>query len=163
LSSTVPPLRDIVITHNTAFPPKMLFLVGIAVDQKGSNFVFNNNLVAVGKSDISSAGGGDKNCAFRPAIQGPAGVLKSCFEGMNATRNVLIGSKGGWPQGNFYPQDASVVVEDFQGGKGGIYRVCGSQQGSKCKKKAEFLGKGSDEKDPGADVQAVTAATAGVK
>ncbi len=163
LSSTVPPLRDIVITHNTAFPPKMLFLVGIAVDQKGSNFVFNNNLVAVGKADVSSAGGGDKNCAFRPAIQGPTGVLKSCFEGMNATRNVLIGSKGGWPQGNFYPQDASAVVEDFQGGKGGIYRVCGSQQGSKCKKKAEFLGKSSDEKDPGADVQAVTAATAGVK
>jgi len=163
LSSDVPALRDITINHNTAFAT-MLFMIGVAVErEKINNFVFTNNLVGVGRVEISSTGGGNKNCAFNSTAQGPSGVLKSCFTSSTVTHNILIGSRGGWPNGNYYPSDPTSLVEDFQGGKGGNYRLCRAKQGSKCKKGAEFLGKGSDERDPGADVQAVLQATAGVK
>jgi len=48
--------------------------------------------------------------------------------------NVMVGSRGGWPDGNFYPGDASSIVEDFHGGKAGNYRLCRGQRGSSCKK-----------------------------
>jgi hypothetical protein len=76
--------------------------------------------------------------------------------------NVFIGSEKGWPQGNFYSKDASSVLEDFRGGKSGNYRVCRGKQ-SRCKKAAPFVGKASGGKDPGADVEAVNSATAGVE
>jgi hypothetical protein len=165
VSSSVPTLRDITIDHNTAFPSKALFILGVAVDrEKITNFVFTNNLVGIGQADFYSTGGGAKNCAYRPNVVGPTGIIKSCFAGDSTfTHNVLIGSQGGWPNGNFYPHDASSLMENFGGGKGGDYRICRDKQSSQCKKGAEFSGKGSDRKDPGADIELLNVAIKGVK
>ncbi len=162
VTSTQPTLRDIRISHNTAFAPKALLLLGVGTDrEKIINFVFTDNLVGVGENDIFSTGGGDKNCAFQPRGQGPASVLKKCFANAVVTGNVFIGSNKGWPEGNFYSKDADSVLEDFRGGKAGNYRICRNKQ-SHCKKAAPFLGAASEGKDPGADLDAVRAATAGV-
>jgi len=161
VSSTVPTLRDIRIAHNTAFPPKTLFILGAGVDRRIPNFEFTDNLVGVGEQEIFPTGGGPANCAFQPRAQGPAGVVSKCFEDSTVTRNVFIASSKGWPAGNFYAGDPSSVVEDFQGGKNGNYRLCRGGQ-SHCKKAPAFAGASPGGKDPGADVDAVNAATAGV-
>jgi hypothetical protein len=164
VSSQAPTLRDVSIVHNTAFPPKTLLVLGVGMDhEKISNFVFTDNLVGVGMQDIFSTGGGNANCAFQPMEQGPKNVLNKCFANPVVTRNALIGSQGGWPQGNFYSHDAESVVEGFEQGKYGNYRVCRGKTSGKCKKAASFAGKGADGKDPGADVDAVNSATAGVE
>ena len=161
ISSVVPPLRDVSIVHNTAFPSRALFMFQGPVNrEKGTNFVFTDNLVGTAGADIFSTGGGPANCAFEPVRQGPANVLKNCFLKAVATRNILVGSGGGWPEGNFYPRDPSTVVENFQGGKAGNYRLC--RDGGNCKKTAAFV-KASPGKDPGADVDAVNRAVAGVE
>jgi hypothetical protein len=161
VSSTMPTLRDIRIAHNTAFPPKTLFILGAGVDRRIPNFEFTDNLVGVGEQEIFPTGGGPANCAFQPRAQGPAGVVSKCFEDSTVTRNVFIASSKGWPAGNFYAGDPSSVVEDFQGGKNGNYRLCRGGQ-SHCKKAPAFAGASPGGKDPGADVDAVNAATAGV-
>jgi hypothetical protein len=163
VSSMIPTLRDIRISHNTAFPPKALFILGVGVDrEKIINFEFTDNLMGVGEIEIFPTGGGASNCAFQPRSQGPTNVLKKCFSNAVVTGNVFIGSEKGWPEGNFYSKDASSVLEDFRGGKSGNYRVCRGKQ-SRCKKAAPFVGKASGGKDPGADVEAVNSATAGVE
>jgi len=161
VASHTPTLRDVHIIHNTAFPPVALFIVGVGVErEKIPNFVFADNLVSVGQNDFFSTGGGNTNCAFGATQQGPTNLLKNCFANAVATHNVLVESKGGWPSGNTYPGDAASIVEDFRGGD---YRLCRGDKGSKCKKGAAFVGKGSDGKDPGADVDAVNRALAGVQ
>lgn len=163
ISSTQPTLRDIRISNNTAFPPKTLFILGVGVDrEKIGNFVFTDNLVGIGETEIIPTGGGATNCAFQPRAQGPANVIKNCFANAVVEGNVFVGSLKGWPEGNFYAGDASSVVEDFRGGKGGNYKVCRGASGG-CKKAAGFVTKSKSGKDPGADVDAVMAATAGVE
>lgn len=163
VSSTQPTLRDVRIVHNTAFPSKTLFILGVGVDrEKIINFEFTDNLVGVGETEIFPTGGGATNCAFQPRVQGPANVLKKCFTNAVVTRNAFVGSSKGWPEGNFYAGDASSVVEDFQNGKNGDYRVCGGSH-SHCKKAPTFSGAAAEGKNPGADVDAVRAATAGVE
>ncbi len=163
ISSMEPTLRDVYIVHNTGFAPKALFILGVGVDrEKIINFHFTDNLVGVGEYEIVTTGGGAKNCSFQPRIQGPTNVMKSCFNNPIVARNVFVGSSKGWPEGNFYAGEASSVVEDFRDGKGGNYRLCGGP-GSHCKKAPSFAGKASGDRDPGADVDAVKAATAGVE
>ena len=163
VSSTMPTLRDVRISHNTAFPSKALFILGVGVDRdKITNFEFTDNLVGVGETEIVPTGGGPANCAFQPRAQGPANVVNKCFANSAVTRNVFIGSSKGWPAGNFYAGDASSVVEDFQDGKNGNYRLCRGGQ-PHCKKAPAFAGASPGGKNPGADVDAVNAATAGVE
>lgn len=163
ISSMEPTLRDVYIVHNTAFAPKALFILGVGVDrEKIINFHFTDNLVGAGELEIVTTGGGDKNCAFQPKMQGPANVIKRCFNNPVVTRNAIIGSSKGWPDGNFYAGDASSVVEDFRDGKGGNYHLCNGR-GSHCKKVPTFAGKAAGDRDPGADLDAVKEATAGVE
>ena len=162
VSSMQPTLRDIRISHNTAFAPRTVFILGVGVDrEKIANFEFTDNLISVGEADIFPTGGGDKNCAFRPRVQGPANVVKNCFANAAVTGNVFVGSDKGWPNGNFYAKDADSVVEDFRGGRAGNYRLCRSKA-SHCKKAVPFAGSSAGGRDPGADVDAVNSATAGV-
>jgi hypothetical protein len=160
ITSSQPALKDISITHVTAFPPRALFIMGGKVDTgRIDNFTFTNNLLGAGQSDIVPPGGGEKNCSFQPIRQTPSGVLKSCFSNFKFSHNVIVGSKGGWPTGNSYPSDhaaAGVVMTE------GRYRLC-RDKGGDCKKASPALQAGSDGKDVGADVDAVLAATKGVQ
>jgi len=165
VTSISPALRDMSIDHVTGFPPTALFIVGVDVDrEKIVNFSFTNSLVGVGENDFFSTGGGPKNCAFQPKIQGPEGVLKSCFSGFNVTHNAFIGSAGGWPKGNFTPKNAEAVqMGDFRDGNGGDYRLCEEKNTTNCKKESPFRRGGSDGKDLGADIETIQTRTDGVE
>jgi hypothetical protein len=165
ITSTTPALRDVRIDHVTGFPPTTLFIIGVDVDRDQIiNFTFTNNLVGVGANDFYPTGGGPKNRAFRPRLQGPGGVLKSCFASFTFTHNALIGSLGGWPPGNFTPADSSAVhMLDFRRGNGGDYGLCTEENLPNCKKESPFRKAGLDGKDLGADMDALKTAIAGVE
>jgi hypothetical protein len=162
LLSIAPKLTDVRIDHLTAFPPKVLFSLGVK-DAKISNFSFTNNLVNAGERQITSAGMGRDNCAFQPERQQATGVLKSCFDGLSFTNNIIIGGSGAWPPGNFLPKNVA-AVGFMNSGKVGMsdYRLCRTKDAStSCKAASPYLGAGTDKKDVGADIDAIEAATAG--
>jgi len=165
VASTSPALHDVSIEHVTGFPPAALLIIGVDRDrEKIVNFNFSNNLAGVGENDFFSTGGGPKNCAFQPRAQGPEGVLKNCFAGVNFALNAFVGSLGGWPKGNFTPGNASVVqMDDFRQGNGGDYRLCAGKTVAGCKKESPFRKAGSDGRDLGADIDGIQAATKGVE
>jgi len=121
-----PPLKDVKIEHVTAFPPRVLFSILSSVERpKISNFTITDNIFNGTPREIGSAGGGAKNCAYRPEAQGPAGVLKSCFTNSTFTHNLIVGGDGGWPSGNIIVKNADAVgFRDFHQGRGGDYRLC---------------------------------------
>jgi len=157
----VPPLRDVRIEHVTAFVPRAIFSIQNASPQKIANFVVTNNIFASGQDrQIGTAGGGPKNCAYQPDAQGPAGVLKSCFQNSTFTHNMIL-SGSGWPSGNLTPKDARAAgIRDSR--SGGAVRLC-HQPDDLCKKPSPGVGSASDGKDIGADVDAIERATAGVE
>ena len=161
VTSSQPLLKDVSIDHVTAFPPRALFMMGAVVAQGPiHNFTFTNSLVSAGTTDIVSPGGPIKNCAYDPAKQSPTGVLKDCTTKYTVTRNVIIGSLGGWPKGNFYPSDqAGAGIVSLGEGR---YRLC-QQKGADCKKRSPAAKASADGKDIGADVEAVYSATKGVE
>jgi hypothetical protein len=154
VSMARPTLRDLKIDHVTAFPTLSLFDVGAPSDQKMENFTFTNSIVSVGRKQISSTGG-KTNCAVGGADrQGPGGLIENCFSGAKVTNNILIDG-GGWPKGNFHvgkPENVGFV--NFNDGNGGDYRLS---------PKSKFKKAGTDGKDPGADMDALESATAGVR
>ena len=160
VTSSDPVLKDVSIDHVTAFPPRVLFILGAPVEARMGNFTFTNNLIGAGQFDIVPAGGGEKNCSYQPARQGSAGVLSSCFSNFNFSHNVIVGSKGGWPKGNSSPLDhAAAGVLHFSEGR---YELCRDNHGD-CRKTSMASRAGADGKDIGADVEAVFSATKGVE
>jgi hypothetical protein len=161
ITSGQPTLRDLSISHVTAFAPRTLFILGAPVEQRMTNFTFTNNLVAAGQQEIFPPGGGEKNCSFQPAKQTPAGVLKSCFENYTFSHNAIVGSKGGWPKDNSSPPDHSAAgLADFAEGR---YRLCRDKHEANCKNASPALRAGTDGKDLGADVETVFEATKGAQ
>jgi hypothetical protein len=163
LLSNAPRLADVRIDHITALPPRVLFSLGVK-NAKVLNFAFTNSLVNAGERQITSAGMGKDNCAFRPEQQQAAGVLKSCFEGLMFTNNAIIGGTGAWPPGNFLPKNVA-PVEFMNGGNAGSnqYRLCRTKDAAaSCKAASPYIHAGTDKKDIGADIDKIDAATAGV-
>jgi hypothetical protein len=112
---------------------------------------------------LRTTGGGPSNCASKQPQ--PADILNSCFQGINFTHNVVVGSRGLWPKENFLPGSFSDVgFVNFNHGSEGDYHLCrGKKQPAPCKKASPYLRAGSDGKDLGADIDAVEAATSGVR
>jgi hypothetical protein len=154
ISASGPALHDVKLDHITAFPPKLLFMLGVrGALPKISNFVFTNNIVGTGVQLVLSTGGQD-NCAFRPERQGLAGVLESCFSNYTVAHNLIVGGTGNWPKGNMPVKDLAAVrfadtnkdtVQDFH-----------LRPDSRAKHA------GTDGKDLGVDLEALSSATAGV-
>jgi hypothetical protein len=157
IMSVAPPLHDVRIEHVTAFVPH--FLISIQAAQKMSGFTVANNLFSSDDPQLGSAGGGPQNCAFRPEAQGPAGVIKSCFEISTFTRNFIIGGSN-WPSGNVTPKDANAA--GLFGKPGAGYRLC-RQKDAVCKKPSPAIAAGTDGRDMGADIDAIENALAGVE
>jgi hypothetical protein len=162
--SAAPKLRDVWLDHITAFPPRVLFGVGgNAGEPKIANFVFRNSIVSAGERQLTTTGGGPSNCASKQPQ--PSDILNSCFQDINFTHNVVVGARGLWPKENFLPgslSDAGFV--NFNNGSEGDYHLCRAEkQPSPCKKPSPYLHAGSDGKDLGADIDAVEAATSGVR
>ena len=160
VTSGDPLLHDVSFDHVTGFPPHALFIIG-ARTQGGrmNNFKFTNNLVGSGPIDIVPEGGGQGNCSFQAARQGPSGVLNNCFDNFTFSHNVIVGSRGGWPNGNSYPSDHGAA--GVMGFREGRYQLCREKNGD-CKKPSLAARAAADGKDLGADVEAVFSATKGV-
>ena len=154
-----PLLQNVTIDHVTAFPSSMMLNIGHMAATRGpiKNFVFTNNILSVGKYPVWSTGGGQGNCAF---FDKPLTTFNACFSGYTFASNALIGNAPAfppslWPPKNFFPSTAKDVrFVNYNGGNGGDYHLQPS---------SPYKHKGTDGKDPGADVDAINAAIAGVE
>jgi hypothetical protein len=158
--SNRPTLKDVRIDHVTAVSPRVFLNLGVRREHI-RNFVFTNNLIGANEKQITSTGGGPDNCAFRPEKQGPAGILKDCFDSITFTNNAIINALGAWPPGNFFPKDAETVGFVKEGNGTETFRLCRAKS-TFCKGPSKYIGAGSDHKDVGADIDLVMAATRGV-
>jgi hypothetical protein len=155
--SKAPRLHDLSIDHVTAFAPNILFLIGgPRQDPRMSALSITNNVFTAGRQPIATTGGGpDKNCSAMPQGRTPEEVLRDCFVPYSFHHNIIIGGGGGWPKQNQTPKNASDVgFVKFNDGNGGDYRL---SPGSKFKRFA------ADQKDVGADLDAIDHATRGVQ
>lgn len=143
-------LHDISIDHVTGLANRALFMMG-AHDGKMVNFTFTNNLLNAGKQQILLTSGGPENCAYRPEVQGPAGVFESCFTNSNVAGNVIIGGSNKWPAKNSLVKNASEVG----------FKAADKEQVSdyRLHPTSHYKRAGTDQKDVGADVDAIEAAT----
>jgi hypothetical protein len=152
-----PLLQNLTINHVTAFPSHTLLVIGDMTATSGQmkNFVFTNNIVNAGDASVWSTGGGPANCAFH---DNPRTTFDSCFSDSSFIDNAIIRSPYGtsdWPANNFFPKSADAAhFANYNGGNGGDYHLRPS---------SPYKGKGTDGKDPGADLDAIRAATAGVE
>jgi hypothetical protein len=162
--SNAPKLRDVWLDHITAFPSRTLLNIGgRAGETKIAGFVFRNSIVGAGESQITSTGGGATNCA---SLQPQASaIVANCFQDPNFTNNVIVGAQGPWPSHNSSPgRYSDVGFVNFNNGNGGDYHLCqGPKQPDSCKGRSKYLKAGTDGKDPGANIDAIEAAIAGVR
>jgi hypothetical protein len=158
--SIAPPLHDVRIEHVTAFVPHFLFSIQ-NTGPKMTGFTVANNLFYSGDLQLASAGGGPQNCAFRPDLQTPSGVIKSCFDNSSFTHNVVV-EGANWPSGNFTPKNAAAAGLPEKAAGIARYRLCRKKEDA-CKNVSPAIAAGSDGRDIGADVDAIEKALAGVE
>ena len=150
--STHVTLHDISIDHITGEANRALFMIGERTSEsKMPNFSFTNNLLGVGKQQIILTGGGAENCAFRPEVQGPAGVFESCFTDYKVAGNVIIGGSNKWPAKNsLVKKITDVGFKAMDKDRVTDYRLHPASR---------YKNAGIDQKDAGADLDAIDAAT----
>jgi len=120
-------------------------------EAKMANFTFTNNLLSAVKQQILLTGGGEENCAYRPEVQGPAGVFESCFTNSKVAGNVIIGGSNKWPAKNsLVKKNGDVGFKAADKEHVSDYRLHPSSR---------YKNAGTDQKDVGADVDAIEAAT----
>jgi len=154
-----PLLQNVTIDHVTAFPSATMLNIGNMVATNGPmrNFVFTNNILSTGTYPVWSTGGGPENCAY---FDKPIRTLNACFSPLEFAGNLLIGNtaqypSSAWPSKNFVSPTANAAqLTNYNGGIGGNYGLLAS---------SPYKGKGTDGKDPGADVAGINSAIAGVE
>jgi hypothetical protein len=164
--SNAPPLRDVKIDHVTAFPSRVAFNIGSDRDQpRATNFSITNSILSAAEREVTTTGGGQKNCTFGAVVIGPEAVFNSCFNSMTFAHNVIIGPIKQWPKGNSFPKNEdSVGFVNYNHGKDGDYHLCKEKnRPPPCKQASPYVRAGSDGKDLGADIDAVEAATHGAE
>ena len=160
LISNAPTLKDVKMDHITAASSRVFLSLGVK-GEKLRNFIFTNNLIGANEKQITSSGGGAENCVFRANTRSPAEILKDCVDSITFTNNAIINGFGAWPRDNFLPKDVEAV--GFWKGSNGFseFRLCRTKDAG-CKTPSKYAGAGSDQKDIGADIDLVSAATKGV-
>lgn len=134
-------VEGLTIEHNTTFTPTVVVMLSLLPQR--SNFVFRNNVTTRGEYGIFGTDMGE----------GVRALNYYLAPGFTFERNVLIGPNNGagYPDGTFLP--ATVGEVRFVDLGAANYRLA---PGSPYAKKA------TDGTDPGADIDAVAAATRGV-
>lgn len=158
-------LHDVFFDHVTAFVTGPLFFVGNRTQEKIPNFSVTNSVFMAGQRipEFYSAGGGPADCATQAQRVGTEAVLKACFINYKFEKNLIIGSKGGWPAGTIIvssPKDAG--IRDLHDGVSKDPRLCRANTPG-CSKASPGASAATDGKDIGADVDAVEAAIAGIE
>jgi hypothetical protein len=154
--TTAPRLHDVSINHVTAFPSRTAFIIGGPVqDPKMSGIRITNSIFSTGDRVVGTTGGGPmKDCAAQPARKSAEVIFHDCFSTYQFDHNVIIGS-GGWPKGNpTVGKAADLEFANYAEGNGGDYRLSA---------RSKFKHSAADQKDPGADLDAIDQATQGVR
>jgi hypothetical protein len=154
-----PVLQHVTISHVTAFQPGPMLNLGddIAVNPAMNDFVFTNNIINAGSAPTKTTGGGPSNCGYAGA---PLESLGRCFRPYTFSHNAVIGTPATqpasrYPAGNYFPATAPRVdFVNYNSGNGGDYQLQAS---------SPYRNAGTDGKDLGADINAIQAATAGVR
>lgn len=130
-------LVDFTVDHNTVFQSSNIISVG---GTPSTRFIFNNNITPHNEYGVHGDGSGTGNDG-----------LNTYLPGFTFRRNVIPGAPASlYPADNFYP--ATLDDVGFVNRAGGDYRLASG---------SPYKGQGTDGKDPGADIDAVAAATAG--
>lgn len=153
--ATCNPIHDVLIDHVTMLltSPRMFMVLGAPQGSHIQNLTFTNNIVS-SPSGLAITGTGAKApCGFQGNTARER--LGSCVAPLHFESNVIIGTNDSWPKGNLTPRDPKEIkFLDDQGGNGGNYRLSPHsphKRGS------------ADGRDVGADIDAVTKLTAGVR
>jgi hypothetical protein len=150
IASIIPQLKDVRIDHVTAFPTRVLISIQNPNNNpKIENLSVTNSIFGATRRQISSAGGGPGNCAFRAEQLQPDGVLRNCVVNPVFSHNAIVGGTGKWPAGNMLLKEG----EEAQFLDRGQSRNIG---------RSARVRVGNDGKNIGADFEAVERATQGV-
>ncbi len=155
--SESPRLHDVAIDHVTAFPARAVFIIGgPRNDPRMSGLSITNSIFGTGIKPFATTGGGvEKNCGAMPDAKAPDTVFRDCFSSYTFHDNVIVNGGGGWPKDNKTPKKmADVGFANYKGGNGGDYRLSAS---------SKFAHAAADQKDTGADLEAIDQATKGVQ
>jgi hypothetical protein len=149
------PIRDVLIDHVTMLltSPRMFMVLGAPLGSPIQNLTFTNNIVSSPPGLAITGTGAKAPCGF----QGNAARerLKSCVAPLRFEGNALVGTNDNWPRGNFFPQDLkSVKFLSYDAGSDRDYRL--SPQ-------SPHKNRGTDGKDLGADIDAITRLTSNVR
>jgi hypothetical protein len=164
-------IHDVTVNHVTyvtmALPRTFLVIGGPPADDTTGghmyNIVWTNIIGDAGMYGVWGVGGRGKFCADDLRVaRDPKSRLQLCWgDSMVFKSNLLVGGgsvRGGgamWPDGNSFPDSQEAIgYINLNGGVDGDYRLS---------PKSPFKGKGSDGKDPGADVDLVLKYIEGVQ
>jgi len=130
---------DVVIEHNTAFQTGPIMMADY---DKNSGFVYRSNITNKGNYGFFGGNVGEGIVA-----------LNRYFPGYQFLRNIIIGGlASAYPRDNSFP--ASVDAVGFRDPVNADYRLAASSR---------YRNTGTDGRDPGADLEALLTATAGVR
>ncbi len=130
---------DVVIEHNTGFQSGPIMM---ADTDQNTGFVYRSNITNKGTYGFFGSGSGEGIAA-----------LNTYFPGYHFLRNIVIGGlASAYPRDNFFP--SSVDAVEFRDPVNGDYRLAASSR---------YRNTGADGRDPGADLDALLRATAGVR
>lgn len=153
--ATCTPIHDVLIDHVTMLltSPRMFMVLGAAPGSHIQNLTFTNNIVS-SPSGLAITGTGAKApCGFQGNTARDR--LSSCIDPLRFQSNVIIGTNDAWPKGNLTTRaPEEIKFLDPHGSNGVNYRL--SPQ-------SPHKGRSTDGKDLGADVDALTKLTAGVR
>jgi len=156
--SDAPRVHDLKIDHVTAFAPKTLFILGGPVGEpRMSNLSITNSiLMTTGLEPVLSTGGSvEQNCSALPFRKSAEVLFRQCFSSFDIRHNVIVGPRDDWPKENKTVKTvADIGFSDY--GNGNL-------RNDRLSSNSRFKNAGSDQKDIGADVEAIEQATTGVR
>ena len=142
-------IPNLTIEHNTAFSPTNSSLIWAGQAPLPSHVV-RNNLIGGGQYQI-----------FTPSGQGQLGWTHVAGAGSAFSGNVVaLADPATSPTGNYYP--ASMDAIGLAGGGAAAYSVTASPTDFVLTVNSPLKGKGTDGRDPGANIAALVAAIQGV-
>ena len=157
VGSVAPPLHDVKIDHVTAFPAQAVFMIGgPATDRKMSGFSVTNSIFTTGNRPIVTTGGNPGiNCSAMTGRMSAAAMLRSCFSSFDFQHNLLIGTAEDLPKdNNTVKNPADAGFASYRDDGGGDYHLSPH---------SKFRRSAADQKDVGADLDAIEQAITGVR
>ena len=149
-----PLLQNVKIDHVTAVTPRTILVISdTKANGKMRNFSFTNSITNAGPAPFITGAGGAQNCTYHV---GGINMLNACFSDYQFNHNAIIAPPKGvppsdWPEGNFFPASQANVHFENAVVANPNYSLLSS---------SPYKNAGTDGKDLGADIAAVTAAIA---